>query len=93
MEAPVDATVGLAAGDDRNLFLLGSEIDCISIDSRAMLWSNGLSLESGEMLPLLLGNRLYVFERTACTKCGQIPERWARFFVATIAMHQVEISR
>ncbi len=73
---PIDASVGLAAGDDQNLFLAGSEVDCINIDSRMMLWSNRLSSESGDIVPLSAANRLYLFDdrgvRELRTDTGEI---------------------
>jgi outer membrane protein assembly factor BamB len=59
---PIDASVVLTAGDDRKLFLVGADVDCINAESREMLWSNTLSSQGAGGEPLFISNRMYVFD-------------------------------
>jgi outer membrane protein assembly factor BamB len=58
---PIEPSVTLVAADERNLYLVGAEADCIDGDSHALRWSDKLSVGTRDVLPLFTGSHLYVF--------------------------------
>ncbi len=60
---PIDPDNAVAHFDGRNLFLVGTEAQCVDGDSRAMQWADKLSIGTGSIGPLLQGDHLYVFGR------------------------------
>jgi outer membrane protein assembly factor BamB len=59
---PVDADSGMVSvSPDGNLYMIGASADAISTDDKRMLWSDKLSIATGEVRPLLAGGHLYAF--------------------------------
>jgi outer membrane protein assembly factor BamB len=58
---PIEPSVTLGAADERSLYLVGAEADCIDADSHALRWSDKLSVGTRDVLPLFAGPHLYVF--------------------------------
>jgi outer membrane protein assembly factor BamB len=58
---PCDSSVTIAAGDEGNLYLCGTEADCIDAESRAMKWSDKISVACSGIRPLVAGRHVYVF--------------------------------
>jgi len=58
---PCDSSVTIAAGDGQNLYLCGTEADCIDMESRAMKWSDRISVACQSIRPLVAGGHVYIF--------------------------------
>jgi outer membrane protein assembly factor BamB len=58
---PIDNTVTLAAADGHDLYVVGTEADCIDRDSRDMQWSAKLSTDTSYMQPIISGGNIFVF--------------------------------
>ncbi len=57
----IDPEVGVAGIDANRLFLTGTEVECIDLDTRTLQWDEKLSVGTSSMVPLLLGDRMYIF--------------------------------
>ncbi len=57
---PCDPSVTIAAGDGHDLYLCGTEVDCIDMESKAMKWSDKVSVACSGIRPLVAGGHLYV---------------------------------
>jgi outer membrane protein assembly factor BamB len=58
---PIEPSVTLVAADEKSLYLVGAEADCIDADSHALRWSDKLSVGTRDVIPLVGGSHLYVF--------------------------------
>ena len=58
---PIDDTVTLAQASGNDLYFIGTELDCIDIETKVMQWSTKLSTATGSIRPVLSGDRIYIF--------------------------------
>jgi outer membrane protein assembly factor BamB len=57
----IDSEAGLASYDGRNIFLTGTEFECIDAGTLAMQWDAKTSISTGTIQPLIDGDWMYLF--------------------------------
>ena len=56
----VDDSCTLAGGDEQNLYLIGTDLDCIDVQTRDLKWSDKLAIGTGDLRPLIEQDRFIV---------------------------------